>query len=201
MSLAVDSFSCALGVLSRYPKILMPLLVPFVVHVVSAFTRLGFVGSALASLLSFISYAVMVQALAFAVEGKTVDVWAAWRKVSERLDDAIITSFLATLLALTVILIPAALYSIVVMVVDGEKPVKSIMKALSFIIDNLKEVIVILIVAIVVAVLAYILGAIIPLTGFILFYALSLVISGLVCLAMAILYFVRAKKVSLKVFY
>ncbi|RLE87288.1 MAG: hypothetical protein DRN04_18380 [Thermoprotei archaeon] len=99
------------------------------------------------------------------------------------------------------ILIPAALYSIVVMVVDGEKPVKSIMKALSFIIDNLKEVIVLLIVAIVVAVLAYILGAIIPSVGFILFYALSLVISGLVCLAMAILYFVRAKKVSLKVFY
>lgn len=201
MPVVISSLSYALATIFKYPKILSPLIAPFIVHLLMAAAKLGFIGSIVVSLISFIAYAVIIQCLTFIVEEKPVDLKYAWKTIYGKLDDIIVTSILATLLALTTILIPVALYSIVIAVVDCEKPVKSIMKALAFIIDNLKDVIVLLIIAIVTAVLAYILGIIIPLVGFIVFYALSLVISGLVCLAMAILYFVKAKKVQLKVFY
>jgi len=198
MSIAIDSLSYALDTISRYPKILFPLIAPFTVHLLMTAAKLGFIGGLVVSLISFIAYAVIIQCLIFIIEGKTVDLKYAWKTIHGRLDDIIVTSLLATLLALTVILIPAALFAIVIAVVDKERPVRSILKSFMFIIDNLKDVVVLVLIAIIVAALATVLGTIIPWFGFIVYYVFSLLISTIVCLAMAVLYCFKVKSLTIK---
>lgn len=198
MSIAIDSFSYALDAISRYPKILLPLIVPFAVNLFMVAAKLGVIGSLTSSLISFIAFAVIVQCLMFIVEEKPVSLKYAWKIVYGRLDDIIITSLLATLLALTVILIPAALFTIVIAVIDKEKPVRSILKSFMFIINNLKEVVVLMLIAIILAALTAALGAIIPWFGMIIYYAFSLLASTMVCLAMAVLYCFRTKGLTAK---
>jgi len=199
MSMAVDSLIYASRLVSKYPIILAPLVAPFIVQVLFALVHLGTLGSIVTSIISFIALALIVQMLDFVAEDKPVDIYAAWNILYKRIDDVIITSFLAALLALTVVLIPAALYSIIVMVADREKPVRSVVKAFRFIIDNFKEVLVLIVIAIIIAALAFVLSMIVPVIGIVIYYALSLVISAVICLAMATLYYFRVKKLFLGV--
>ena len=199
MSMAVDSLIYASRLVSKYPIILAPLAAPFVIQVLFALVRLRALGSVVASIISFIALALIVQMLDFVAEDKPVDIYAAWNILYKRVDDVIITSFLAALLALTVVLIPAALYSIIIMVADEEKPVRSVVKAFRFIIDNFKDVLVLVVIAIIIAALAFVLSIIVPVIGIVIYYALSLVISAVICLAMATLYYFRVKKLFLGV--
>jgi len=199
MSMAVDSLIYASRLVSKYPIILAPLAAPFVIQVLFALVRLRALGSVVASIISFIALALIVQMLDFVAEDKPVDIYAAWNILYKRVDDVIITSFLAALLALTVVLIPAALYSIIIMVADEEKPVRSVVKAFRFIIDNFKDILVLVVIAIIIAALAFVLSIIVPVIGIVIYYALSLVISAVICLAMATLYYFRVKKLFLGV--
>jgi hypothetical protein len=100
-----------------------------------------------------------------AINGKPINMKKSMNVVTGRLGTLIVAAIIAAVCSITFVLIPVALFIVAIAIIDGTDAIESTKRAFNFVIKNLGEVIVFLIIVIVVGLVLGIGFALIPIVG------------------------------------
>ena len=196
MSESLESISNGVEVALKYPVLFVPQLFPIAIDLVFAIlarrvfpTIVGvpggpvmrvpnlfllFLGTLISSIVGFITGCMIVDMSHDAMFGRAPDLSKSYGEVMSRIGPLIVAAIVAAILSITIILIPVAMFVMVIAVVEKLGAADSVKKAFSFVVDNLGTVIVfVLIVIIVSAILAFI-----PLIGRILLWLTNVIFTA-----------------------
>lgn len=186
MSASVESISIGVNTAFKNPVLFVPQLVPLViellfnflayyvfpteyviptmagpiVHKVPNFTLI-IVGGFIAAIVGFITACMIVDMANDALIGARVNMSKSLNLVLGRIGPLVIAAIVAAILSITIILFPVAIFIPVIAIIERLGPSESTKKAFSFVINNLGEVVVFVIIVIVVSIVL----AFIPLIG------------------------------------
>ncbi len=191
MSKSTESLSQGIDVSTKNPVLFVPSLVPIAVHLV--FTFLAYVvfshralgwswfggayevvvpnpflvwgGAFVAFIFGFIAECVIVDMANDMLQKKTPDLNKSLNAVTARLGVLIVAALIAAVCAITFVLIPIAFFIITIAVVENLDAVESTKRAFDFVVKNLGEVIVFLIIVIVIDIVFTFLFAMVPVVG------------------------------------
>jgi hypothetical protein len=172
---------------SRKPGLFVPMLAPIVVQLL--FLILAYIvfpirygiypilyteapnpwlvwgGYFLASIIGFIASCMVVDMANDVTNGRPMDLKKSMDLVTGRLGTLILAAIISAVCFITFVLIPVALFIIVIAVIEGTDAIESTKRAFDFVVKNLGEVIVFIIIVIVVAIIFGIGFAFIPVVG------------------------------------
>jgi len=186
MSESVESISIGANTALKNPVLFVPQLVPLaiellfgflahyvfpteyriptiagpIVHRVPNFTLI-MVGGFIAAIVGFITACMVVDMANDALIGARVNMSKSLNLVLGRIGPLIVAAIIAAILSITIILLPVAIFIPITAIIERLGPVESTKKAFSFVVNNLGEVIVFIIIVIVVSIIL----AFIPLIG------------------------------------
>jgi len=192
MSKSTESLSQGIDVSIKNPLLFVPALVPIGIHLL--FTFLAYVvfsyrvwgygwfggglyemmvpnsyvlwgGAFLAFVFGFIAECVIVDMANDALQKKTLNLSKSLNAVTSRLGVLIVAALIAAVCAITFVLIPIAFFIITIAVLENLDAAESTKKAFDFVIKNLGEVIVFLIIVIVIDVIFTFAFTVIPVVG------------------------------------
>ena len=123
------------------------------------------VGFFLALLVGFIAGLMIVDMANDKISGQPINLNKSLNVVMSRLGTLIVASIIAAVCAITFVLIPVALFIITIAIVEGKDAIESTKSAFNFVIKNLGEVIVFIIVVIVIQIVLTFVFGIIPVVG------------------------------------
>lgn len=181
MSKSIESISKGLDISMKNPILLVPYAVPIVVQwIFSALAHLFplryyfieepnplilMLGSFVAAILGFIAACMLIDMVNDALNGQPINLSKSLNITINRIGTLILTAVIAALCGLTVILLPIAIFIIVVAVIENVGVVESAKKTFNFVLSNLGEVIIFIILVIIIgAVLPYVFS-LIPIIG------------------------------------
>lgn len=166
---STTSLSRAWNVILKNPLVLIPALVPFIVEIL--FGLLGFVfpgfywvGLFIAFILGWLALFVTVDMSNDAAKQQTPDLNRSLNAVTSRFGDLFLSALIAAVLAITVVLLPVALFIVVITVVEKTDAAEGTRRAFDFILKNLGEVIIFIIFVIAIAIVALVFS-LIPFVG------------------------------------
>jgi len=105
--------------------------------------------------LRFLIYSIMIAAVVLILREGVEDFKRAWEKVVAMITTLILAAIIAAIFSITIILIPVALFMMSVVIVDEVGVGETVRRAFNFVLSNLKEVLVIIIILIVIGIIAY----------------------------------------------
>ena len=156
---SVSSVSGAFGksneLLKRYPIVIVPAILIVVISILVNYAGLGLVGTIVVAILRFLIYSIMIAAVVLILREGVEDFKRAWEKVVAMITTLILVAIVAAIFSITIILIPVALFMISVVIVDEVNVGETVRRAFNFVLNNLKEVLVIIIILIVIGIIAY----------------------------------------------
>ena len=173
MSKSTQAISEAINLCLKRPILFLPALAPIIIQVI--FQVLGYVvlpnsiliwvGYFLAALVGFIASCMIVDMANDSINGRTVDLRKSLNFVTGKLGTLIIAAIIAAICTITFVLIPVALFIVTIAVIEQTDAVESTKKSFNFVIRNLGEVIVFIIIVIVAAIILGVGFALIPVVG------------------------------------
>ncbi|MCS7112618.1 MAG: hypothetical protein RMJ00_00345 [Nitrososphaerota archaeon] len=181
MSKSIEAISNGIDISMKNPVLFVPYAIPIIVQL--AFNALAYLfpvryyyfeapnpfiiilGSLIAAILGFIAGCMLVDMANDAISSRPIDIRRSLSLVMNRIGVLIITAIIAALCSITIILLPIGIFIIVIAIIEELNAIESAKKTFDFVIKNLGEVIIfILIVIIISAILSY--GfSIIPIIG------------------------------------
>jgi hypothetical protein len=183
MSVSTESISKGVNTSTKNPILFVPALAPIVIHVlflvlayvVFPYSILGVVsapnvgliwlGYFLAALVGFIASCMIVDMANDSINGKPIDMRKSMNLVTGRLGNLILAALIVAVFDITFVLIPVAMFIVTIAIIEGTGAMESTTKAFDFVIKNLGEVIVYIILVIIVdAIFNFVLG-LIPVVG------------------------------------
>ncbi|UCG44948.1 MAG: hypothetical protein JSV58_06075 [Candidatus Bathyarchaeota archaeon] len=162
---STESLSSSVDVLTKNPGLFVPALAPIALQVfflILAHTVnpwLTWMGYFIVPFIGFLSICVTVDMTNDIVNNRPMDLKKSVDLVIDRLGSLILAIVISAICFMTIVLIPVALFIIVIAVVEGTDAVDSTEQSLSFVIKNLGEVIIFIIVVIVVQIVLAVLQA------------------------------------------
>ena len=122
-------------------------------------------GYFIASIVGFIASCMIVDMANDIINGRSMDLNKSMNLVMSRLGILILAAIIAAICFMTFILIPVALFIIAIAIIEKTDAIQSTKKAFDFVIKNLGEVIVFIIIVIVVSIIFNFVLALIPVVG------------------------------------
>jgi len=178
MSASVESISIGANTAFKNPIIFLPQLVPLIIELAFSFLAhyvfpteyviptwagpmvrrvpnfaLLIIGGLIAAIVGFITACMVVDMANDALVGGRVNMSKSLNIVLERIGPLIVAAIIAAILAITVILLPVAIFIPIIAIIERLGPVESTKKAFSFVVSNLGEVIVFIIIVIIVGII------------------------------------------------
>jgi len=194
MSKSTESISKGVDASTKNPVLFAPALVPIAVHLlflvlayivfpIRGFTWQGSLfggdlveitypnpwilwgGAFIAFIVGFIAECVTVDMANDVLNNRPLNLSKSLNATTARLGTLIIAALIAAVCAITVILIPIAFFIITIAIVEKTDAIESTKKAFDFVIKNLGEVIIFLIIVIIVSIIFTFAFALIPIIG------------------------------------
>lgn len=167
MSKSTEAISKGVDISIKNPILFLPYLVPALIQLI--FTALAYLfpiryyyffempnpfislfGSLIASILGFIAGCILVDMSNDVINGYPIDIRKSLNLVMGKIGTLIVAAIIAALCSITIILLPIAIFIIVIAIIDELDAVESTKRAFDFVVKNLGEVIVFIIIVIVV---------------------------------------------------
>jgi hypothetical protein len=172
MSKSIEAILKGVDVSVKNPILFAPYAIPIIIQLISNTLAylfpiryyyfempnpfISLLGSLTAAILGFIAGCMLVDMVNDAVNSRPIDLRKSLDRVMSRIGILIIAAIIAALCSVTVILLPIAMFIIVIAMIEGLNSIESTKKAFDFVIKNLGDVAVfILIVVIVGAIFSY----------------------------------------------
>jgi len=172
MSKSIESISRGLDISVKNPMLLAPFAAPIIVQwVFSALAQLfpiryyfieapnPFIlmfGSFVAAILGFVAACMLIDMVNDSLSGRPIDLRKSLNLVVSRIGTLIVTAIIAALFSITVILLPIAMFIVVIAIIEELDAVESVKRSFNFVLSNVGEVLVFIILVIVIgAVFSY----------------------------------------------
>lgn len=172
MSKSIESISKGLDISMKNPMLLAPFTAPIIVQwIFSALAQLfpiryyffeapnPFIlmfGSFVAAILGFVAACMLIDMVNDILNGRPVDLRKSLNLVVSRISTLIVTAVIAALFSITVILLPIAMFIVVIAIIEEADAVESVKRAFNFVLSNVGEVVIFIILVIVIgAVFSY----------------------------------------------
>lgn len=182
MSKSTESISKGIDVSLKNPAVFLPSLAPIVIELLFGIlayvifpirvlefyypnTWIVWSGYFVALLVGFIASCVTIDMAHDAVNQQPVNLNKSVNVVTSRLGDLIVAAVIAALCGITIILLPVAFFIVAIAIVDKTDAVESTKRAFDFVIKNLGEVIIFLILVIVISIIFTFVFGFIPIVG------------------------------------
>ncbi|MEM1990761.1 MAG: hypothetical protein QW782_09070 [Candidatus Bathyarchaeia archaeon] len=181
MSKTAESLSKGLDILMKNPILLTPYAVPIIIQwIFNALARLfplryyiieipnpsiDLFGSFIAAILGFIAACMLVDMANDAFSGRQIDLSNSLSFVINRIWTLIFTAVIAALCCITIILLPIAIFIIVIAIIEGLSVIESAKRTFDFVLSNLREVIIFVVVVVVIEVMFSYGFSVIPFIG------------------------------------
>ncbi len=196
MTNVIDSLSTSMRILKENTEILMLLIGLVVFDVIISLVPLGIVGSIVSFIVIYIVLILVVQMTITVLRGEKPDLKKEWEKISPRFSSLLLIAIVAGLISITVILIPIALFMIVIAVLEKPDLGEVFSKSLDFVIKNLSDVLVLLVIALIASIIGVAATYLLRQTGYIAVAISSLIntlITFVVVMAASIYYYNKTK--------
>lgn len=171
MSKSTESISKGIDISMKNPILFVPYAVPiFIQLVLNTLAYLfpiryyffempnpfiSLFGSFIAAILGFIAGCMLVDMTNDAINNRPIDLRKSMNLVTSKIGTLIVAAIIAAICSITLILLPIAMFIIVIAIIEGVDAIESTRRAINFVIKNLSEVIIFIVIVIVV-------GAIFP---------------------------------------
>lgn len=190
MSKSTESISKGIDTSTKNPGLFVPALAPIVIQLLflvlayEVFSYQGVVwdafglrvvkypnlwislaGSLIAAIVGFIASCMIVDMANDKINGRPMDMKKSMNVVTGKLGTLILAAIIAAVCYVTIILIPVAMFIIAIAIIEGTDAIESTKRAFDFVIKNLGEVIVYIIIVIVINVVLAIGIGLIPVVG------------------------------------
>lgn len=190
MSKSTESISQGINTSTKNPTLFLPSLVPMIIQLLflilayEVFYSEGLVwdwlglrlvkfpnpwliwgGYFIASIVGFITSCMIVDMANDVINGRPMDLKKSMSLVMGKLGTLILAAIISAVCFITFVLIPVALFIITIAIIDGTDAIESTKKAFVFVINNIGEVIVFLILVIVISIVINLGFAFIPVVG------------------------------------
>jgi len=181
MSKSIEAILRGLDVSVKNPVLFAPYAIPIIIQLI--FNMLAYLfpiryyyfeapnpfislfGSLIAAILGFIAGCILVDMVNDAANNRPIDLGRSLDRVMSRIGTLIIAAIIAALCSITVILLPIAMLIVVIAIIEGLNAIESTKKAFDFVIKNLGDVVVFILVVIVVGAIFSYGFSLIPIIG------------------------------------
>lgn len=172
MSKSTEAISKGIDTSIKNPVLFLPYLAPILIQLI--FTALAYLfpiryyyflempnpfislfGSLIASILGFMAGCMLVDMSNDAINGYPINIRKSLNLVMGKIGTLIVAAIIAALCSITIILLPIALFIIVIAILDELDAIESTRRAFDFVIKNLGEAIVFIIIVIVGVIFSY----------------------------------------------
>lgn len=191
MSKSTESISKGVEIFMKNPSFLVLALAPLMIHllflllayVVFPMKTVGFgwparvyevlipnpeliwVGYFVASIVGFMASCVVVDMANDILNRRVANLNKSLNAITSRLGDLIVAAVIAAVCFVTVVLIPVALFLVAITIITGKDAIESTKKTFSFVVENLGEVVLFLIIVIVLSIVFFFAFGFIPVVG------------------------------------
>lgn len=185
MSKAIESILKGPEIVIKNTILLVPYAVPIIVQlffgvlagllperyivetyiVVAPNPYISFLGYLIASILGFIAACMLVDMANNIIKNRPVDLKGSLNLVISRISTLIIVAIIAALCAITILLLPVAIFIVVVVMIEGAGAIEGAMKTFNFVVKNLGEVLIYIIIVIIVGAIFTFGFSMIPVVG------------------------------------
>lgn len=164
MSKSIESISKSLDTLLKNPILFAPYAVPIIIQLIfNALAYLfpiryyyfevpnpfiSFFGLLIAAIIGFIAACMTVDMANDAINNRLIDLNKSLNLIISRISVLIVTSIIAALCSITVILLPIALFIVVIAIIENLDAVESTRRSFNFVTKNLGEVVIFIIVVV-----------------------------------------------------
>jgi len=166
MSKSTESISKGIDISMKNPILFVPYAVPIFIQLV--FNTLAYLfpiryyffempnpfisllGSFIAAILGFIAGCMLVDMTNDAINNRPIDLRKSMNLVTSKIGTLIVAAIIAAICSITLILLPIAMFIIVIAIIEGVDAIESTRRAINFVIKNLSEVIIFIVIVIVV---------------------------------------------------
>lgn len=138
---------------------------PFIYEIVVPNPYLIWGGYFIASIIGFIAFCIIVDMANDIINGRRMDMNKSMKAVTGRLGTLLIASIISAIFFLLFFLIPFALFIVVIAIIEGTDAIESTKRSFDFVIKNIGEVIVFLIIVIAISLILGIGFSLIPVVG------------------------------------
>lgn len=179
-SKSTDAFSRGLATSTKNPILFVPMLIPIIIQIIFLFLAyavfpftsttapnafLIWGGYFIAAFLGFFASCMVVDMANDSINGNPINLKKSYDAIMGRLGTLIVAALISAVFFITFILIPIALFIITIAVVDKTDAIESTKKSFNFVVQNLGDVIIFVIIAIVLWLVLDIGFAFIPVVG------------------------------------
>lgn len=165
MSKSTEAISRGIDISIKYPILFVPYAVPIIIQWI--FSTLAYLfplkyyyftmpnpfislfGSFVAAILGFTAACMLVHMANNVISNRPINLSESLNFVMGRLDTLIVVAIIAALCSLTVILIPIAMFIVVITIIENLNAIESTRKAFEFVIKNLGETVIFILIVIV----------------------------------------------------
>ena len=193
MSKSTESISKGIDTSTKNPGLFVPALAPFVIQLLFLILAyevfsyqvldwdlrgvytvyypnlwISLVGGLIAAIVGFLASCMIVDMANDVINGRPMDLKKSMNTVTSRLGTLIVAAIISAVCYITIILIPVALFIIAIAIIEGTDAIESTKSAFDFVVKNLGEVIVYIIIVIVINVILAIGIGLIPVEEYIL---------------------------------
>ncbi|MEM2424865.1 MAG: hypothetical protein QXK73_06415 [Candidatus Bathyarchaeia archaeon] len=186
MSKSVESISESFDISTKNPILLVPYIAPIIIQIIFNVlahlfpiryyygpslvaevpnTGLIILGSFIAGIVGFIAACTLVDMTNDVINGRPVNLSKSLSYVRGRISILIVLAIIAAIFSITIILLPIAMFLVVVAIIEGKNVAESIKKTFSFVSRNLGEVVVFIIIVIIVGIIFSYGFSLIPVVG------------------------------------
>lgn len=186
MSVSVESISKGFDATAKNPILLVPYAAPIIVkiifdvlaHLFPLRYYLGpfliaevpnpsiiLLGSLIAGIVGFIAACVLVDMTHDFLSGRPANLSKSLNYVMSRIGVLIVVAIIAAIFGITIILLPIAMFIVVVTIIEGTDIIESIKRTFSFVASNIGEVIIFIVIVIVVELIFSFGFSLIPIVG------------------------------------
>ncbi|MEM2342063.1 MAG: hypothetical protein QXX94_04070 [Candidatus Bathyarchaeia archaeon] len=169
MSKSAESISKGIDISIKNPILFVPYAAPIIIQLifgvlaytlsvryfytiqyfdVGLYMGISLLGSLIAAIFGFIAGCMLVDMSNDAISGRPVDLRKSLNLVMGKIGTLIIAAIIAALCSITIILLPIAIFIIVIAILDEIDAIESTKKALNFVANNIGEVFIIIVIVV-----------------------------------------------------
>lgn len=170
-SKSTEALSKGIDTSIKNPSLFIPSLAPIVVQLFFlllayvVFPWIVWIGYFIASIIGFIAFCMIVDMANDVINGRLMNLKKSMDLVIGRLGTLILAAIISAVCFITFILIPVALFIITIAIIEGTDAIESTKRSFDFVIKNLGEVIVFILIVILAAIILGIGFSFIPVVG------------------------------------
>ncbi|MEM2092106.1 MAG: hypothetical protein QXR59_02335 [Candidatus Bathyarchaeia archaeon] len=183
MSKSVESITKGFDISIKNPILFLPYAVPIIIQLI--FNVLAYLifpirlyyyfempnpyiillGSLVSSILGFIAACMLVDMANDVISGRPIDLRGSLNLVITKFGTLIVAAIIAALCSITVVLLPIALFIVIIAIIEETGAIESVKRSFDFVIKNIGETIILIIIIIVVSAIFSVGFSYIPIVG------------------------------------